>query len=75
MCLRSLIKTIYWWRIPSPPKKWQSQLCVYSPTTFYPKTVLGPVPYPMSPVPDYDMGKVQKLESQELYPFPVPMLI
>ena len=42
---------------------------------FYPKTVLGPVPYPMSPVPDYDMGKVQKLESQELYPFPVPMLI
>ena len=35
----------------------------------YPKTVLGPVPYPLCPVPGYDVGKVQKLESLELYDF------
>ena len=32
----------------------------------YPKTVLGPVPYPLCPVLGYDVGKVQKLESLEL---------
>ena len=34
-----------------------------------PKTVLGPVPYPLCPVPGYDVGKVQKLESLELYAY------
>ena len=35
----------------------------------YPKTVLGPVPYPLCPVPGYDVGKLQKLESLELYDY------
>jgi len=35
----------------------------------YPKTVLGPVPYPLCPVPGYDVGMVQKLESLELYDY------
>ena len=35
----------------------------------YPKTVLGSVPYPLCPVPGYDVGKVQKLESLELYDY------
>ena len=33
------------------------------------KTVLGLVPYPLCPVPGYDVGKVQKLESLELYAY------
>ena len=35
----------------------------------YPKTVLGPVPCPLCPVPSYDVGKVQKLESLEMYDY------
>ena len=35
----------------------------------YPMTVLGPVPYPLCPVPEYDVGKVHKLESLELYDY------
>ena len=34
----------------------------------YPKTVLGPVST-LCPVPGYDVGKVQKLESLELYDY------
>ena len=33
---------------------------------YYSKTVLGPVPYPLCPVPGKDEGKVQKLELLEL---------
>ena len=35
----------------------------------YPMTVQGPVPYPLCPVPSYDVGKVHKLESLELYDY------
>ena len=35
----------------------------------YLKTFLGPVPYPLCPAPGYDVGKVQKLESLELYEY------
>ena len=62
----------YWWRIPSPPKICQSQLCVYSPATdlilrqFYDQ---GPGPYPLYLVPGYDIGMVQRLESLELYDY------
>ena len=35
----------------------------------YPKTVLDPVSYPLCSVPGYDVGKVQKLESLELYAY------
>ena len=34
----------------------------------YPKTVLGPVST-LCPVPGFDVGKVQKLESLELYDY------
>ena len=48
------------------------RLLAYS--RFYPKQVLGPIPYSLCPVPGYDVGKVQKLESLELcYPISVPM--
>ena len=41
-----------------------------SDVTEYPKTVLGPVPYPLCPIPVYDVGSGQKLESLELYDYP-----
>ena len=63
-CLTSLIKTIGGefserQRIPITIMR----ILAYN--ISYPKTVLGPVPYPLCPVPVYDVVKVQKLESYD----------
>ena len=62
-CLKSLIKKLV--------EKTQSakEMHILTYNRSYPKTVPGPVPYPLCPVLDYDVGKVQKLNSLELYDY------
>ena len=63
-CLTSMIKTIG--DFQSAKEMPITIMLILAYNRSYPKTILGPVPYPLCPVPGYDVGKVQKLESLEL---------
>ena len=67
-CLMSLIKTIGG-EFPVAKEMPITIMPILTDNRSYPKTVLGPVPYPLCPIQGYDVGKVQKLESLELYDY------
>ena len=57
-CLTSLIKTIGG-EFPVAKEMPITIMPILTNNRSYPKTVLGPVPYPLCPIQGYDVGKVQ----------------